>query len=68
MSNHLSSKMNVDEPVEETSAELYEYDEEDDSRLRIQVDDMNRSEERLEATNSEDDSSQVDVQVDGESF
>ena len=35
MSNHLSSKMNVDEPVEETSAELYEYDEEDDSRLRI---------------------------------
>lgn len=64
VSNHLSSKMNVDEPVEETSAELYYDDEdlrEDDSKLRLQIDDMENSEERLEATNSEDDSSQVDV-------
>jgi len=56
--------MNVDEPVEETSAELYYDDEdlrEDDSKLRLQIDDMENSEERLEATNSEDDSSQVDV-------
>lgn len=56
--------MTADDPVEETSAELYEYGEDEDDRLRLEVDEMDHSGDRLEATNSEEDSSQVDVQVD----
>jgi len=60
----MSPKMTADDPVEETSAELYEYGEDEDERLRLEVDNMDHSGDRLEATNSEEDSSQVDVQVD----
>ena len=47
ISNHMSPKMTADDPVEETSAELYEYGEDEDDRLRLEVDEMDHSGDRL---------------------